>query len=278
MSNTATGLVSIGGLEPQQGFLSFEGPVDSTASSTFAANLRVLIHDYKYEVVVLKIDSPGGSLVELRKMIREIRAAKRAGVRVLACSNSLAGSAAAVLLCLGSKGGRSMNPDATLLFHFGRWLTSAGTQLTADVAGMARNQLQAVDRWILNEIYVELCMEAGSAELFYVDLAHRGSRILEQFDRLMIDLYMLAPTADRQRTDRATLKSLCELPSKEAKVAEKQYFNLLKKEFERDTPINLAVAYAMGFIDVIDHIDLDVAPRAECAVEVQHRSRPSLRH
>lgn len=106
--------VAFHGYEPQSITLALRGFIDADMASDFRQMLSIACQHYKYSEVHLEVSSPGGQMVYMGNMIREMTKWKAEGVRFCTHAQTEASSAAAILMAFGSPGHRTCSPDATL--------------------------------------------------------------------------------------------------------------------------------------------------------------------
>jgi hypothetical protein len=225
-------------------------------AAEFELMMSIAREDYHYDDLTVEMNSPGGQIDHLRQMLRAIANAKSHGVRVRTHALNQASSAAAILLAMGSYGSRWVSPEATVVFHHSRLNTSQHTPITADLANTMQEQTTQCDGWILKTLLDSQIQQLGGQDKLVAVVSTRAADILAEFDRISAQLYVVVPTKGAVHRLKRTLRTLAALSAKASNEALNGYKKQLKLEFDRDRPIELPLAYALGLVDGIDGIDL----------------------
>jgi ATP-dependent Clp endopeptidase proteolytic subunit ClpP len=117
------------------------------------------VHNAGHKLVVIRVDSPGGSVYALNRMLGAVETLKEQGVTVVTMCNGIAMSCGSILLAMGSKGHRYASKHSRVLVH----QISGGVQGT--LAGM-RNELSEYE-YDNRDLFVKIAKNAGLSDPNY---------------------------------------------------------------------------------------------------------------
>lgn len=257
----STASIQFKSLQPHSATLAVQGAIDTNLATELIHCLQVLREDFRYQDIVLEIESPGGQLLGLKAIERELEACRKAGVRLSTFTRYRAASAAAMLLTWGQLGHRMVAPSASVLFHHARIAGDANSGITAHSAQEVQAQLEQCDQQMLHSLVQRLQDLCGGPARFITLVSRRARAMLTHFNDLIPHVQLVAPTTQEARAGAKSvctkLRTLAQLSPQQADAAVQKYELLLRKEFDRDSAQNLLLAYAMVLIDAVEGVSLD---------------------
>jgi ATP-dependent protease ClpP protease subunit len=140
-----------------QAVLPFHGEVKEENVSNLADGMRLAVDYYRYQHIVITLNSEGGQSSALDYFITQRNWLREREVQLTTVALMRVYSAAAIMFALGDEGRRIALPGTELLFHEGRIRMDQNTTLTADALTTRARSLRGVDRryeeLLLNHLY-----------------------------------------------------------------------------------------------------------------------------
>lgn len=103
--------------EPHRAVVRLAGEVNNDSIFALCDEIDLALDYYKYPLVEIQIDSPGGPVDSLDYYLTRLKSWRADGLRVSTLAMTRAASAAAVILALGDGGLRRAYPSARLQFR-----------------------------------------------------------------------------------------------------------------------------------------------------------------
>ena len=141
--------------------LTMTGPLTPAMVLDMRRQFRTAVEYYRYSLVEIEIDSPGGDAGALRALSIEMEWLRANGCAIRSTGMMQACSAAALTLAMGTVGMRSVQPYTQLLFHNSRATPQGEYPLTAIHAIAAAGQLQRLDAQVVEMVVDHLTRARG---------------------------------------------------------------------------------------------------------------------
>lgn len=141
--------------------LTMSGPLTPAMVLEMRRQFRTAVEYYRYNLVEIEIDSPGGDAGALRALSIEMDWLRANGCAIRSTAMMQACSAAALTLAMGTVGMRSVQPYTQLLFHNSRATPQGEYPLTAIHAIAAAGQLQKLDSQVVDMVVDHLTRARG---------------------------------------------------------------------------------------------------------------------
>ena len=170
----------------------FSGDLTPAAAVDVVDTVDMLVRNYFYTLVEIRISSPGGVSSALEHCLDAQRRWRDAGVRLRTCVLDHAASAAALLLSLGDE--RIAEPNARLIYHLFRCAPDG--PVTASRAAGIWKDLNALDEAFIERLVERALADPAGAAVVPADVEPSDFRVL---DWLCADL----PCGARRRPRRA---------------------------------------------------------------------------
>ena len=210
---------------------------------------------YRYNRIVLSIESPGGAIDGMEYVLRAMERWAKDGRSVAVESTFQCASAAAFILAMGEWGRRRVDRGTFLLFHSARIDGSSMAGMTAAYSTHLSHALNSVDRKLLDVMINKMLLETGGAANL-VDLVLARIRYVElHWKELAADLTTLTSGVDGNRKPdwlRAIQKWTRHGADPRKFVLEmRKHLNL---RLQQDARMDLCEAFALCLIDEIDEV------------------------
>lgn len=124
--------------------------VNITTIKDLCEKIEVAVEYYKFKLLVIEIDSPGGDVAALNYFNAQLKKWRSLGVVIETVALSRVSSAGAVMLTMGDLGHRKAMPDAKILYHHPRVM--GNLTVTSKMALSLNDDLQEVGANILEKI------------------------------------------------------------------------------------------------------------------------------
>ena len=224
---------------------------------------------YRYNRIVLSIESPGGAIDGMEYVLRAMERWAKDGRSVAVESTFQCASAAAFILAMGEWGRRRVDRGTFLLFHSARIDGSSMAGMTAAYSTHLSHALNSVDRKLLDVMINKMLLETGGAANL-VDLVLARIRYVElHWKELAADLTTLTTGVDGNRKPdwlRALQKWTRHGADPRKFVLDmKKHLNL---RLQQDARMELCEAFALCLIDEIDGVLDAGSVELETATEV----------
>lgn len=135
----------------EEGYLCLNGAFTQPAILELRDAIQEAADYWRYEHLVLEINSPGGELLALKALMHEARQWRQRGGTFKTVGLMQVASAAAITLSLGDMGTRTVHPYTLLLYHQARVNGEVG-QMTAMVAELRQKKLRQADQYIMSTL------------------------------------------------------------------------------------------------------------------------------
>ena len=225
----------------------FAGELDWDAAHELVAAINTLVQHYFYATVELVIASPGGDARALESYLGALGKWREKGVRVRTRVQSIAASAAAVMLSTGDE--RLAEPGACLLYHPVR--VARANQVTAAATAEIHSALREIDQRIIAHL-VERAL-ATPIDLNAPYAAERSDRAV--LERLQAGVGGRNAPARRRRRLAPAIGRAVEKAVRDGDrhALERLYARLL----ELDAPISAGLAMTLRLIDRVGPCDAE---------------------
>lgn len=173
---------------PDKARITLAGPVDQAAVLQLRRVFNSSINYYRYGVVELELQSPGGEAQAIKALASEMQSLRNAGCTVATTALMEAASAAAVALAMGSVGMRVAQPYSLLLFHDARMSRSAEHAMTATDAAAAARQLESLNKAIIDMVIQHIVSARGGVNQMALAGLARCKALQHHADRIVLEL------------------------------------------------------------------------------------------
>ena len=246
----------------QEAVLSYSGSLCRSGVLALEYQFERLFGYYKYERIVLSIESPGGEIDGLEYLLRTM--AKWAGEgRVVAVRSTFqCASAAAFLLAMGEWGKRRVDRATFVLFHSTRIDSSAMGGMTAVHSTNLSQALSSVDRKLLEVLVNRMLTQTASAQGLADLIASRIGYLDTHWMEIAGGLSTLTGGGDTRKP--AWLRALQKW-TREGADPHKLVVELkkhLQSRLQHEARMDLREAYALCLIDeIVGVLDADSPQR-----------------
>lgn len=148
---------------PSMADITVAGPITEEMARRLCEQIRTAWRYYHFDEVALYISSPGGEVIGMEKILREIDQCRRKGIAVRTIADGLVASAAAMIASAGSPGLREATPDARLLYHEPRYSGCADSHHTADHLNSLASSLQHATHRMLDGLVCQTRSSDGGS-------------------------------------------------------------------------------------------------------------------
>ena len=260
---------------PDRARITLAGPLDQAALLQLRRVFSSSINYYRYGVVELELQSPGGDAQAIKALVSEMQSLRNAACAVATTALMEAASAAAVALAMGDVGLRVAQPYSVLLFHDARISLSAEHAMTATDANAAARQLESLNQAIIDMLIQHIiCARGGVNQMAHAGLT-RCQTLQLQAERVVLEL-----GADAGISGQLGTKGCKGNPSENwFKVLKEVYAGMLRKSdealmgkfltklFAMDQRMPVELAWALQLIDhvstssvMVPETKIDCAP------------------
>ena len=132
--------------------LYLNGLIDEDIIVELLDYLTAIFDYYQYDMVELRINSPGGKMQATHYLIENLELFKRKGKIISTTALFTTESAAALILSCGSIGYRSAYPDTLLLYHDTRIYLNGKVPITSDYANRLSEMLESKNKTVTKAI------------------------------------------------------------------------------------------------------------------------------
>jgi ATP-dependent protease ClpP protease subunit len=210
---------------------------------------------YRYNRIVLSIESPGGAVDGMEYVLRAMDTWAKEGRLVAVESTFQCASAAAFILAMGAWGHRRVDRGTYLLFHSARIDGSSMAGLTAAASRSLLQTLNGVDQKMLDVMINKMLLESGGAANLVELVLARVRYVDLHWKDLAADLTTLSTGIDGNRKP-DWLKALQKWTRHGADPRKfvlemRKHLNL---RLQRDVRMDLCEAYVLCLIDEIDGV------------------------
>ena len=240
--------------------LTMTGPLTPAMVLDMRRQFRTAVEYYRYNLVEIEIDSPGGDAGALRALSIEMEWLRTNGCAIRSTAMMQACSAAALTLAMGTVGMRTVQPYTQLLFHNSRATPQGEYPLTAIHAIAAAGQLQRLDAQVVDMVVNHLTRARGGLRGLATVGLNRCQKLQREVATCAPELGSRANIASkfRQKTKPkmiadAWFKSVVAAYQQVLKCDNsKAFIALLASVFAQDAQM----AHEMGWcLQLIDHVE-----------------------
>lgn len=226
--------------------LDINAEITENLATAMEAGLQKLFHYYKYDRIVLRINSPGGLLNALRHMLQYIQQWRNRGCLIETEVTFCAASAAAVLLSFGQVGSRTAHQHTSLLFHHAR-ISGTTNVITATGAKNIASALKTTDQGMLLRLVEHVVAGSGGTAAHCAQGIARCDLLSNQAAAIASALEL--PT---DKKSPSWLKSIAKMYlDVDAQKNSAPYMRYLAARMEIDSPMDLREAYALCLLDQV---------------------------
>jgi ATP-dependent protease ClpP protease subunit len=154
----------------EEGYLCLNGAFTQAAILELRDAIQEAADYWRYDHLVLEINSPGGELLALKALMHEARQWRLRGGTFKTVGLMQVASAAAITLSLGDMGTRTVHPYTHLLYHHARVSGEGRYTLTAIDAEASQKKLRQADRQMMSTLVQHIAMGLGGV----ATMAHIG--------------------------------------------------------------------------------------------------------
>lgn len=224
--------------------LDINSEITENLATAMEAGLEKLFHYYKYDRIVLRINSPGGLLNALRHMLQYMQHWRNRGCLIDTEVTFSAASAAAVLLSFGQVGSRTAHQHTSLLFHHAR-ISGTTNAITATGAKNIASALKTTDQGLLLRLVEHVVAGSGGTAAYCAQGIARCDLLSNQAAAIANALEL--PT---DKKSPSWLKSIAKMYlDVDAKKNPAPYMRYLAARMEIDSPMDLREAYVLCLLD-----------------------------
>lgn len=249
--------------------LDINSEITENLATAMEAGLQKLFNYYKYDRIVLRINSPGGLLNALRHMLQYIQHWRNRGCLIDTEATFGAASAAAVLLSFGQVGSRTAHLHTSLLFHHAR-ISGTTNIITASSARTIATALKTTDKGMLMRLVEHVVSGSGG-------IAAHCAQGITRCDLLSNQAAAIANALELpiDRKSPSWLKSVSKMYlDVDAKKHPAPYMRYLAARMEIDSPMDLREAFALCLLDRVHDVpDLYFLPTTCASPRLQERQR-----
>ena len=252
-----------------QACLSFSGTLCRTGALALESQFERLFGYYKYERIVLSIESPGGEIDGLEYVLRTMATWAGEGRVVAVRSTFQCASAAAFLLAMGQWGKRRVDRATFVLFHSARIDSSSMGGMTAAYSTNLSQALNSVDRKLLDVLVNRMLIQTGSGQRLADLIASRVGYLDHHWMEIAGRLSTLTGGGDPRKP--VWLKSLQKW-TREGADPHKLVLELkkhLQSRLQHEARMDLREAYALCLVDEIAGVLDSDSPQRESPKPVQ---------
>ncbi len=132
--------------------LYLNGPINEEIIVQLLDYLTAIFDYYQYDMVELRINSPGGQMQATHYLIENLELFKKKGKIISTTALFTTASAAALILSCGSIGYRSAYPDTVLLYHDTRIYLNDQVPVTSGYANRISKMLESKNKAVIKAI------------------------------------------------------------------------------------------------------------------------------
>lgn len=225
----------------------FNVAVDRHSVKALIEAINAAFTYYKYPLVTIDIDSPGGEIRALHFLMSQFERWRKESRRIATSASVSVSSAAAAILALGDHGTRNVDKTTSLLFHFAR-IFQPNSTLTADKASQLAKVMSREDERIIDRLlgHVVGPVNDPQAQDWRNQTRTRLTWAQAYLAQKDVSDHFYFPEA------RNRLQALDKLlSSKKKKPLRERVQDYLKSIFLKDEPIDLLEAWCLNLIDEI---------------------------
>lgn len=233
---------------------------------------------YGYRKIVIEIDSTGGDVHALSAILQEIKRLQVRGITVAGSGLMHTCSAAAILLSMCNVGHRSVGCHTNLLYHNGRMVQSAESELTALKASALLDRLNRADLGMQSMLVQHMLEGTDSIEGFLAHGVQRCNYYAKSAAEIESQLgrYSCMFVGDSMNTPKVTNFRLPEWHRKLVSAYQKSgsskslkpLVSYISNLFASDRSVPLAQAWCAQLIDKVEDTSL-------CELTLEPGNHPS---